>query len=295
MKKLISVGTTFSGIGAPEQALKNINVQHVVKWACDIDKDAKNTYLDNHQCEIFFDDITKIDINELQYVDLYIFGFPCQDISHAGKQDLSQGRSSLVDYSLDIIDKIKPKWILFENVKALNSFKFKEFKERIIGRLNQSGYVIQENVYNSLYWGVPQNRERLFCLGTRSDVSLKEMPKQKSEQSVLDLFLDKNVDEQFYKICPSMLKAIFETKKCPIIHKDTFARCLTTKQDRSPNSGFVKEGERLRYLTPNECRKLQGFPETWIFPKSKYAAYKQFGNTMTVPILESIFSNIFIE
>ncbi len=87
---MLKVGTTFSGIGSPEQALKNLEIPHVVKWACDIDRYAKETYFANHSCEKWYDDITTININELEYVDLYVFGSPCQDVSFAGKRDLNR-------------------------------------------------------------------------------------------------------------------------------------------------------------------------------------------------------------
>lgn len=287
------VGTTFSGIGAPEQALKNLKIPHIVKWACDIDKHCKETYFANHTCEKWYDDITKIDLNQLEYVDLYIFGFPCQDISQIGLQDYSRGKSILVNYSLNLIDKIKPKYIIFENVKNLNSKRHFEFKNYIINRLAIL-YNIQYTIYNSLYFGVPQNRERFYCIGIRKDIDKNfQLPTQSNSQTIkLGEILDNNIDESYYKICPSMLKAI-QLKKCPILDNNKYAYCLTTKQDRAPNSGFVKENEKLRYLTPNECRKLQGFPNVFIFPKSKYIAYKQFGNTITVPVLESIFRNLF--
>jgi len=290
---MLKVGTTFSGIGAPEQALKNLKIPHIVKWACDIDKHAKQTYLANHVCEKWYDDITKIDINNLEYVDLYVFGFPCQDISRIGLQDLGRGESILVDYSLSIIDKIHPKYILFENVKNINSKRYKDFKDNILNRLAEN-YNIQYTIYNSLYFGVPQNRERFFCLGIRKDLNMQpNLPIQSLTQQVkLYEVLDKNVDKSFYHIFPSMLRAVYESKRCPILDNNKFAYCLTTKQDRSPNSGLVNENGKLRFLTPNECRKLQGFPINWIMPKSKYVAYKQFGNTITINVLEKIFENL---
>lgn len=293
---MLKVGTTFSGIGAPEQALKNLKIPHIVKWACDVDKHCKTTYLLNHKCDMWYNDIRQINLEKLDYVDLYAFGFPCQDISHAGKQDLSSGRSLLVNYSLDIIEKVEPKYILFENVKNLISKKFKSFFEHIAQKLSQN-YNIDYKVYNSLHFGVPQNRERLFCLGVRKDLNkLPNLPNQEKNQLIkLGEILDQSVDKSFYHICPSMLRAIYDSGKCKILDNDKFAYCLTTKQDRAPNSGFVNDNGRLRYLTPNECRKLQGFPRTWIMPKSKRVAYKQFGNTITVNVLEKIFECLFLK
>jgi len=135
---MLKIGTTFSGIGAPEQALKNLKIPHIVKWACDNDKYCKQTYFANHSCEKWYDDITTINIDELEYVDLYVFGFPCQDCSINGKKDLNSGRTILVEYSLRIIEKIKPKYFIFENVKGLLSKKFSLFFNSIIENLSQN-------------------------------------------------------------------------------------------------------------------------------------------------------------
>jgi len=175
MEEVLRVGTTFSGIGTPEQALKNLNIAHVNRWACDIDRHAKETFIANHECETWYDDITKIDPTELADVDLYVFGFPCQDVSTAGNQNLKKGRTALVEYSLDIIDEKLPKYILFENVRGLLNKKFKDFYDGIIQRLSVN-YNLDVAVLNSKYFGSPQNRERVFCLGTHEGLSSCQTP-----------------------------------------------------------------------------------------------------------------------
>ena len=77
MDAILKVGTAFSGIGAPEQALKNLGIPHVVKWACEVDKFAKLTWNANHTCERWHDDITTLKPADLPPVDLFVFGFPC--------------------------------------------------------------------------------------------------------------------------------------------------------------------------------------------------------------------------
>jgi DNA (cytosine-5)-methyltransferase 1 len=116
---MIKIGTTFSGIGAPEQTLKNLKIPHVTKWACDIDKYAKQTYLANHSCEKWYDDITKINVDELEYVDLYVFGFPCQAYSSQGlRGGLEDHRGKLIYYSLQILQEKQPKYFIAENVRG---------------------------------------------------------------------------------------------------------------------------------------------------------------------------------
>ena len=81
---MIKIGTDFSGVGAPEQALIKLGIEHKSIFACDVDKYAKQSYLANYNTENFYDDITKRNHNETPYVDLYVAGFPCQAFSLAG-------------------------------------------------------------------------------------------------------------------------------------------------------------------------------------------------------------------
>lgn len=82
--KKFKVGTMCSGIGTPEIALKNLGIDFEVVYAAEIDKNARKTYLENHKVGTFYEDLTKIDMNELSYVDCFIMGFPCQSYSQQG-------------------------------------------------------------------------------------------------------------------------------------------------------------------------------------------------------------------
>jgi DNA (cytosine-5)-methyltransferase 1 len=314
MEKL-KIGTTFSGIGAPEVALKELGIPHEIKWACDIDPDAKETYEKNHTSEVFYNDITTLDIKSLPYVDLYVFGFPCTDISLMGKQDLAQGKTVLVYYSIDIINHLKPKYFLFENVKTLLSAKFEQFFTDIKNKL-ETEYNLSYKVLNSSDYGVPQNRERVFCIGIRKDIEQSfvfpsAIPLTKSlsdilETNVSDFYLNK---EKWYNYYNSH----WQKERGFVKINPTIARCLTTRDfynyrgtfispyaitndaKRSPDNKLQNEfgmNDKIRRLTERECARLHGFPESFILPKSDKIAYKQFGNTITVPVLTSIFKNL---
>ena len=83
---MLKIGTDFSGIGAPEQALKKLGIEYKSVFACDIDKYAKQSFLANYNTDNWFDDITKRDHSKTPYCDLYVAGFPCQAFSVAGKR-----------------------------------------------------------------------------------------------------------------------------------------------------------------------------------------------------------------
>lgn len=311
---ILKVGTTFSGIGAPEQALKNLKISHIVKWACDIDRYCKQTYFANHFCEKWHDDITKINLDELEYVDLYIFGFPCQDISFMGKQNLEKGRSILVNYSLDIIDKILPKYILFENVCALKHKKFELFFNEIQRRLSER-YNFSYAQFNSIDFGVPQNRRRLFGLGIRKEIGFPNLNLQKRENPLLISILEQNVAEKYYlsnektnkiiEIAQEMIpNFIFQDRIGVVngvnkfnktslfsnikIQYKNYCSCLNLVD----LFGIIYPNLKIRKLTPREYSRLQGFPDSFIIHSNDNIAYKQFGNSITVNILEEIFKNL---
>lgn len=300
-QELLKVDTTFSGIGAPEQALKNLGIAHVVKWACDIDKHAKQTYFANHTCEKWYDDITTIDIDTLEYVDLYIFGFPCQDVSFAGKRNLERGRTALVEHSLNIIDKISPKYIIFENVKGLLSKKFEQFFHSILNRLNIN-YNLSYKVLNSKNYGIPHNRERIFCIGIRRDINQKFIFPPSIKTETLHNFLEKDISEKY-----TLSDQRYEREKERLsrnqlkgngfgyrIIKD-YIYCLRTTYGRLGDQFIEQFNQNPRFLTPRECARLQGYPDSFILPASDEQSYRQMGNTITVNVIQLILQNLLID
>ncbi len=297
---ILTVGTTFSGIGAPEQALKNLGIPHVIKWACDNDKHAETAYFLNHDSETFYPDIKTIDPKDLEYVDLYVFGFPCQDVSVAGKQDLSGGRTALVEYSLNIIEEIEPKYFLYENVKGLLNKKFQPFLDSITGRLSE-GYNLDLKVFNSKHFGTPQNRERVFCLGTRKDLDQVTLPEQDTtRQTHLSTILVDAGDE--YTLPDHRWESLKAHKERHSTNGTNHGFGYRFVTDRAftllttyyplPHQLIEQEGKNPRFYTERECARLQGFPDSFQLHPTKRHAYKQLGNSITVPVLEAILERI---
>lgn len=216
----IDIGTDFSGIGAPEQALKQMGVPHNVKFAFDKDKYAKQTYQANHEAEVFYDDIVARDHAAAPYVDLYCFGFPCQAFSISGKRKgFDDIRGTLFFNSAEYIRTNRPAAFLAENVKGLLSHdKPKGSKAKhgrtfstIINLLAKTvngqqqmqfyddnlGYNIFYTVLNSKYYDVPQNRERVFIVGFRDDVDFN-FPNSKTVNKRLRDVLEPVVDDKYF-------------------------------------------------------------------------------------------------
>lgn len=204
--KLLSL---FSGIGAFEAALDNIDIDFELVGYCEIDKYASKSYSAIHGVpeSMNFGDITKIDEKKLpKDIDLITYGFPCQDISLAGKQkglfneDGSQTRSGLFFEALRIIEEVQPKVAIAENVKNLVGKKFKEQFEIVLSSLEQAGYNNYWKVLNAKDYGIPQNRERVFIVSIRKDVDtgVFEFPEPYELKLRLKDLLEDEVDEKFY-------------------------------------------------------------------------------------------------
>ena len=206
MIKLLSL---FSGIGAFEKTLTNLGVQYEVVNYCEIDKYASKSYSAIHGIPESKNlwDITKVDAFNLpKDIDLLTYGFPCQDISLAGKQkgmfneDGTLTRSGLFFKALDIIESVKPKIAIAENVKALTSKKFTEEFKIVLDSLEKAGYHNYWQVLNAKDYGIPQNRERVFIVSIRKDIDhyMFEFPKPYSLEKRLKDFLEPYVDEKYY-------------------------------------------------------------------------------------------------
>ena len=204
--KLLSL---FSGIGAFEAALDNIGIDFELVGYCEIDKYASRSYSAIHGVpeSMNFGDITKIDEKKLpKDIDLVTYGFPCQDISLAGKQkglfneDGTQTRSGLFFEALRIIEETQPKIAIAENVKNLVSKKFKEQFEIVLSSLEQAGYNNYWKVLNAKDYGIPQNRERVFIISIRKDIDtgLFQFPEPFELKLRLKDLLEDEVNEKFY-------------------------------------------------------------------------------------------------
>lgn len=208
----IKVGTFCSGIGSPEQALKDLNINHSVEFACEIDKYARMTYQANHTTKIMYEDLTTIDYSSLPDVDLFVVGFPCQSFSIAGKRlGFEDTRGTIFFHILEYLKIKQPDMFVLENVKGLLSHDKGKTFDVIINSLastvngqclmfpnNDSlGYNVHYQVLNAKDYGIPQNRERIFIVGFKNNKAFNFPKKQELKLKLKDL-LESNVDEKYY-------------------------------------------------------------------------------------------------
>lgn len=220
-RRKISLLSLFSGIGAFEKGLDNMQIPYDLVGYCEIDKYASKSYAAIHEVPeaMNLGDITKVNEKALpKNIDLITYGFPCQDISLAGKQkglfneDGTQTRSGLFFEALRIIEATQPRVAIAENVKNLTSKKFSQQFKIVLESLEEAGYNNYWSVLNAKDYGIPQNRERVFIVSIRKDIDngLFRFPKGFALELRLKDMLEDVVDEKYY-LSDSKVEKLFET------------------------------------------------------------------------------------
>lgn len=205
----MKVLSLFSGIGAFEKALEKMNIKYDLVNFCEFDKYAVKSYCAIHGVDESknLGDITKVDETKLPNdIDMVTYGFPCQDISVAGRQqglfneDGTHTRSGLFFEALRIIEYTRPKIAIAENVKNLTSKKFAEQFKIVLDALEEVGYNNYWQVLNAKDYGIPQNRERVFIVSIRKDLDNGSFKFPKAVPLTLRLkdMLDDEVEDKFY-------------------------------------------------------------------------------------------------
>ncbi|MDY3480678.1 DNA cytosine methyltransferase [Riemerella anatipestifer] len=262
----LKVATVCSGIGSPEQALKNLGIPHEIVFACEIDKYARQTYLANFKPKMMLEDMTKQDWKGQElYADLFIGGIPCQSFSLAGNRLGEADPRGLLFYDFYKYVKIQqPKYFIIENVKGLlsndNGRTFRKWIELLGQSENGNKFIFNDEdslVYN-LHWqvlntkdyGLPQNRERVFLVGIRNDLPNNFMfPKKEPLKLRLKDILEEEVEEKFYlskKLIDFFIKHTHKHQKKGNGFKflptngNSVAKAVTTKSGTRPDDNFIK-------------------------------------------------------
>lgn len=245
----------FGGIGACSKALERLGIDYEIVDYVEIDKYAVKSYNAIHNTSFEPQDICNW--NKNIDVDLIMHGSPCQDFSVAGKNkggDKDSGtRSSLMYETLRIVESLKPKYVIWENVKNLISKKHKHNFDNYINQMDLLGYNSYYQVLNAKDYGIPQNRERIFTISIRKDLKQSYIfpPKQELKLKLKDM-LENEVDEKYYIstkniewICGNAinkdLKDMYDRRKA--IFNKNIGYTIRTKQDnRIGDTNYIIEG-----------------------------------------------------
>ena len=365
MEKGINVLDLFSGVGGFSLGLKRSGVK--VNWHgySDIDKFANQVFKRRFPNAEDLGSITEIKSDELPRIDLVTFGFPCQDLSQAGRRAGLQGeRSGLFYEAMRIIRDKRPKYFIFENVKGVFSSNKGEDFTIILQEVADSGYDGQWQLLNTR-WFLPQNRERLYFVGHvrgrsrpkvfpieengRENCCCRRKDETKISQAPSREYGWKDVSPtlcardykdpklvKIGKVCDGDAGRVFDPsgiacclkalggglgaktglykvkynnkqlnetlEKNDLKEDDVKALDLYNRkaQDVSPTltdpshtSLRLFEKSKIRKLTPVECCRLQGFPDDWNEGLSDTQRYKQMGNAVSVPVVETIMKRLY--
>lgn len=279
-----------------------------VVFANDMDEKANVTYQLNFSTPLTKGKIESI--TEFPDFEILTAGFPCQPFSIAGKQHgFEDERGQLFFELARIIALKKPEILLLENVKNLASHNKGETLRTMLSKLDELGYTCKTKVMNSCEYGnVPQNRERIYIVGFRDSKKAKrfafpeKIPLTKSVASILDEEVDAKYyytpSSKIYKLlCENVLEenVVYQYRRTYVrANKSGVCPTLTSNMGTGGhNVPIVKTNVGIRKLTPRECFRLQGFPESFRLPKiSDSHLYKQVGNTVTVPVIHRLFEAI---
>lgn len=314
-KKTLKTIDLFAGIGGVRIGFEAAGFENI--YSNDHDKRAVETYLLNfeniHESNLL-DVIRESDMKRIpKKFDLLLAGFPCQPFSVAGNKKgfADKGRGDMLFAVIDILKARKPKAVFLENVKHLKHHDDEKTFARIEYELKKIGYVIKADVLNSMHFGnVPQTRERIYIVGFRSPKKLMKFhfpDKLPLNKSITEI-LDRSVDEKYYYnendtfIYPKLKMAVkrrdrFYQYRRVYVRENKNGVCPTLTASMGlggHNVPIIKDAKGIRKLTPRECARLQGFPESFVLPKNQADShiYKQIGNSVTIPVVARIAENI---
>lgn len=302
----------FGGIGACSRALERLGIDYEIADYVEIDKYAVMSFNAIHNTNFEPQDITQWD-KDIE-VDLIMHGSPCQDFSLAGKQaggdERSGTRSSLMYETIRIVSKLKPKYVIWENVKNLLSKKHKHNFDAYLKTMEQLGYTNYYQILNAKDYGIPQNRERVFTISILGEHNTFDFPQKQELKLKLKDMLENNVDEKYYLSNKWLNNTKYEDKTICETRYDEGIRtfknniCGSLRTiDACGNKSVIEVKNitdyKIRKLTPKECWRLMGFDDVDFEKAQKVNSntqlYKQAGNSIVVNVLEEIFKELFKE
>ena len=296
----------FAGIGGTRLGFYQTGKVKVV-FSSEIDKFSIKTYRANFG-DIPSGDITKIDSKDIPNHDILVGGFPCQAFSQAGKKlGFEDTRGTLFFEIARVLKDKRPKAFLLENVKNLKSHNKGKTYKTIIKTLKDLDYEVFTSVLKARDFGVPQNRERIYIVGFDKK-QVREynrflFPDPLNKKTSVADILEKDVNDK-YTISDKLWEGHKRRKREHKLKGNGFGYSLFNKESEYTNTlsaRYYKDGSEIlieqknknpRKITPREASRLQGFPENYIIPVSDTQSYKQFGNSVAVPVIYNIALNI---
>ena len=292
------------------RASEFFNISPKCVFTSEFDEKCVETYTENFLDEKIYGDITKLKDKDIKQTipkhHLLLAGFPCQPFSLAGhKLGFKDTRGTLFHDIYRIIKVTHPDLILLENVKNLKSHDNGKTLKVIMTLLNEYYYMPEPAVLNARNFGLPQNRERIFIVGFKKKKRKKEFIYSvgHNKPTCIKDALEKNVGEEYTisnRLWDGHQKRKIKNKKNGRgfgykLHKpnDPYTRTISARYYKDGSDALIyQDNSNPRKLTPRECANLQGFPRNFKINKSKKNAYKQFGNSVPINVVEALLKSM---
>lgn len=289
----------FAGVGGMRIAAERSGGMCV--FSSEWDKFSCRTYQANFG-ELPAGDITKIDAAKVPGHGMLLAGFPCQPFSHAGhKHGFNDTRGTLFFDVARIIEAQLPQTVLLENVKGLRGHDHGRTFARIQEILESMGYVVHSAVLNARDFGLPQNRERFLIVGVHESAVAPEdfrFPIPPRTPTRLGTILERRVADR-YTISDRLWAGHIRRRAehgergngwgYSMFNRDsTYTSTLSARYYKDGSEILIEQSGNPRRLTPREAARLQGFPEDFVIPVSDTQAYRQFGNSVPIPMIQAV-------
>jgi DNA (cytosine-5)-methyltransferase 1 len=313
----LTVIDLFAGIGGFRLGFKRAGFKTV--YSTDIDKSCKITF-DNYfgDGELHLKDIKELKADEMPDADVITAGFPCQPFSKIGKlHGFADARATLFWDLLKILEAKRPKAFVLENVKNLQAHDGGNTFRVIMDALeNQLGYNVHTKILNTNEFGLPQDRKRIYIVGFREKTDFEFPEPSPLVLRVGDLLELEDVDNLYY-LSQKYLDGLEKHRQrheakghgfgYRVLDDESIASALVvgnmgrernlirglTKPEGTVNTvGSPLNRHGIRMLSVRECARLHGFPEEYEFPVKIRTAYRQLGNTVSVPVVEAVAKNV---
>jgi len=301
----------FAGIGGFRIALESLGLDCV--FSSEWDKYAQKTYYENFG-ENPAGDITKIDEKDIPSHDILCAGFPCQAFSISGKQKGFEDTRGTLFFDIARIAKYhRPKILFLENVKNFERHNDGNTLKTVLRILDDLDYFTFYKVLNASLYGVPTSRERIYFVCFRKDLGVPNFsfPDPTLDKIYLKDILERNIDFSEYEIRRKDIKLTKKGEQRPSLRPLQIGTMNNGGQGEriysiqghaitlsaygggaaAKTGAYLIDG-KVRKLTPRECARLMGFPDDFKIPASRSQAYKQFGNSVAVPVLMKITKQI---
>ncbi|MCV6638937.1 DNA cytosine methyltransferase [Candidatus Albibeggiatoa sp. nov. NOAA] len=305
MEKIYRFIDLFAGVGGIRIGFESIFQQQAqFVFASEIDKFARKAYEANFS-DLPAGDITQIAPQNIQPFDILLAGFPCQPFSQAGlKKGFDDTRGTLFFNIAMIVEYHKPQVVFLENVKGFKNHDSGNTFKTVKRVMEQLGYSVYSQVLNARNFGVPQNRERIYIICFFNQTNPFIFPNNAGQVKKVGDILESNVLDKY--TISDRLWAGHQRRKQEhkrkgngfgyslFNHDSDYTSTISARYYKDGSEILIEQkGQNPRKLTPREAARLQGFPDNFQIVVSDVQAYKQFGNSVAIPVIAALAQSIF--